>query len=282
MKKKVKIGLLHTTIRLDEKLLIAEGEKQRVEIDVRDVREAIFDPHNATDDYDVVLERCVSTVKGTHALEFFESRGIPTVNTLAVAHVCENKFATSLALERQKVPTPRFTLVFNESKAKEAIEQMGGFPVVLKPISGSWGRMVARVNDADALEALIEQKTILGGPHQHAFYIQQYIQKPGRDIRIVVIGEEVVAAIYRTSDHWVTNTIRGAKPIACQISSDLAHIARQAAHAIGGGILGIDIFEGKDGYVVNEINHTMEFKNVQMATGVNVAEKIIQYCQNVA
>lgn len=276
--KKIRIGLLHTTIRGDEKLIIEAMGRHGVDFEVVDVREQIFDSNNHNFDFNVMLERCVSTVKGTHALEFFTSIGIPTVNSLAVAQVCENKFATSLALVRCWVPTPRFAMVFGEEQAKKAIAGLGGYPVVIKPVSGSWGRLVARVNDEHALEAIIEQKTVLGSPAHHAIYIQQYVEKPGRDIRIHVIGGKVIAAIYRKSSHWITNTARGAEAFPCSINKDLEKIAKMAGDAIGEGIFGIDIFETKDGYMVNEVNHTMEFKNVQRVTGIDVAGKIIEYC----
>lgn len=278
MKKKIKLAILHTTIRADEKLLMEAVDKRGVDLHLVDIREQILDPMARSFNFDVVLERCVSTVKGMHAVEFFESIGIPAVNPLQIAKTCENKFVTSLALVKNRVPTPRFSLVFNEDQAKKAIQNLGGYPVVLKPVSGSWGRLIAKINDAHSLEAVIEQKNVLGGPHHHAFYIQQYIEKPDRDIRIHVIGEKVIAAIYRNSEHWITNTARGAKAVPCTIDSDLAKIAKNAATAIGKGVLGIDIFETKEGYVVNEINHTMEFKNVQRVTGINIAGAIIDYC----
>lgn len=276
--KKIKIGLLHTTIRGDEKLLIEAADRYGVELTVVDVREQVFDPLRHDFDFDVVLERCVSTVKGMHAVEFFESFGIPVINPLNIARVCENKFTTSLALVKNKIPTPEFALVFGESQAKIAIEKIGGYPVVLKPVSGSWGRLVAKISDQDALEAVIEQKTTLGGPHHHAFYIQQYVDKPGRDIRIHVIGGKVIAAIYRQSQHWITNTARGAEALSCSIDKDLESLAKKTGDAIGTGVLGIDIFETKNGYVVNEVNHTMEFKNVQRVTGIDIAGTIIDYC----
>ena len=278
---KIKLGLLHTTIRADEKLLIEAADKREINLHLVDIREQILDPMAHSFNFDVVLERCVSTVKGMHAVEFFESIGIPAVNSLQIARTCENKFASSLALVKNRVPTPRFALVFGEDQAKNAIKDLGGYPVVLKPVSGSWGRLIAKINDANALEAVIEQKTVLGGPHHHAFYIQQYIEKPDRDIRIHVIGGKVIAAIYRESAHWITNTARGAKAIPCAIDSDLVKIAQNAGTAIGKGILGIDIFETKNGYMVNEINHTMEFKNVQRVTGIDVAGAIIDYCLSV-
>lgn len=277
----VRIGLLHTTIRGDEKLLIEAARSRGVSLSLIDVREQIFDPFARRPQVDIVLERCVSTVKGTHAVEFYESLGIPAVNPLSIATVCENKFLTSLALVRHRVPAPRFILAFSEEQSKKAVRALGGYPVVIKPVSGSWGRMVARINDEHALEAILEQKETLGGPHHHAFYIQQYIEKPGRDIRIHVIGGKVVAAIYRASSHWVTNTARGAEALACPIDARLARIAKAAGDAIGKGILGIDVFETKNGYVVNEVNHTMEFKNVQRITGINIAGFIIDYCLSV-
>lgn len=282
MTRKIKIGLLHTTIRLDEKLLVDAAKKHNARVDVIDMREEILDPYHYICHHDIYLERCLSTTKGMHAIEFYESMGIPVINSLKVAETCENKLVTSLSLLKHHVPTPPFLMVFSESEAKKAVEILGGFPIVLKPVSGSWGRLISRINDMDALESIIEQKMVLGGPHQQALYFQKYIDKPGRDIRIVVIGEKVVAAMYRKSDHWITNTARGAEAFSCDIDTDLAKVALKASQAVGGGILGIDIFETPDGYVVNEVNHTMEFKNVQRATGKDVAGEIIQYCAKVS
>lgn len=276
--KKIRIGLLHTTIRGDEKLLIEAMSRHGVDFETVDVREQIFDPNNHNFDFNVMLERCVSTTKGILAAEFFETLGIPVINSISVARICDNKFLTSHILIKAGIPTPDFSLVFNEEMAKIAVSQVGGYPVVLKPISGSWGRLLAKINDDDALEAVIEQKTTLGGPHHHAFYFQKYIEKPGRDIRINVIGGQVAAAIYRQSNHWITNTARGAVALPCKVDKKLQKIAVKAAEAIGEGIFGIDIFETKDGYMVNEVNHTMEFKNVQRVTGIDVAGKIIEYC----
>ncbi len=274
----IRIGLLHSTVRGDEKLLIDAAKRHGVQLLLIDIREQILKYGFLPEKFDVALERSVSTVMGMHAIMFYESNGIPVVNNMAVATICVDKFATSLKLQKNKVPTVPFALTFSEGQTVKAIDSMGGYPVVIKPIVGSWGRLLAKINDQDSLEAVIEQKMVLGTPSHKAFYLQKYIEKPDRDIRVNVIGGNVLCAIYRETKHWITNTARGAQAKPCRVDTELRKICKVASDAVGGGILGIDIFETKTGYLVNEINHTTEFKNVQRTTGVDVAGEIINYC----
>lgn len=272
------LGILHSTIREEEKLILAAAKKRGIEALLVDVREEIFNPEVYKANFDLALERCVSTVKGIYATRFLESLGIPVVNSSSVASVCEDKFLTSVALQKSGVPTPQFALVFSIEQAKEAVEQLGGFPIVLKPNLGSWGRLLAKVNDIDSLEAIIEHKDVLGSPQQKVIYIQKYINKPGRDIRAFVIDNKVICAIYRNSSHWITNTARGGMATNCPLTPDLRSISKKASKAVGGGILAIDIFETENGLSVNEINHTMEFKNSESPTGVCISGAIVDYC----
>lgn len=278
----ITIGLLHTTIRGDEKLILEAAKKRNVEIKLIDVREAILNRKTHKHDFDVVLERCVSTVKGSHATRFFESIGVTVINSSAVASVCEDKFVTSLVLQKAGVPTPDFTMVFNPVQALEAIKQIGGFPVVIKPPLGSWGRLLAKVNDVDALEAILEHKDVLGSPHQKSFYIQKYVKKPGRDIRAFVIDGETICAIYRDSPHWITNTARGGIATNCPVNKEISDISKEASDAVGGGILSMDIFETDEGLQINEINHTTEFKNSEKPTKTSISGAIVDYCVKVA
>jgi [lysine-biosynthesis-protein LysW]--L-2-aminoadipate ligase len=174
------------------------------------------------------------------------------------------------------VPQPQVNVAFTQESAIQAIESMG-YPVVIKPAVGSWGRLISKVNDRDAAEALLEHKTILGSYHHSIFYIQKYIQKKGRDIRSFVVGDKCIAAIYRSSDHWITNTSRGALASNCPLSDELCRISLQAANAVGGGILAIDIFESEQGLLVNEVNYTMEFRNSIEPTGINIPASIVEY-----
>ena len=276
----MRIALIHSTIRGDEKLLLEAARSCGIELIALDARELVLNPLNLRDRFDVVLERCVSTTIGMHIISFFESLGIPTVNSSETARNCVDKFTTSLLLQQNNVPNVPFALAFTEKETLQAVEELGGYPVVIKPTLGSWGRLLAKINDRDALEAVLEQKQVLGSPPHKAFYIQKFVEKPGRDIRVTVVGGKAVCAIYREASHWITNTARGAEAKVCKMNKEIEDISLAAAKAVGGGILGIDLLEENGGFLVNEVNHTVEFKNVQRVTGADVAGAIIEYCKN--
>jgi [lysine-biosynthesis-protein LysW]--L-2-aminoadipate ligase len=142
--------------------------------------------------------------------------------------------------------------------------------------------LLSKINDRDAAETVLEHKTVLGSYHHSIFYIQQYIEKQGRDIRSFVIGDECIAAIYRTSDHWITNTARGARASKCEVSDAVAAISVAAARAVGGGIVAIDLFESDAGLLVNEVNYTMEFRNSIDTTGVDIPQRVANYVVGLA
>jgi [lysine-biosynthesis-protein LysW]--L-2-aminoadipate ligase len=272
-----RVGFLHSVLRLDEKMLLEDlSRRPGVQVVMIDDRDLAFVLGRRAFEVDIILERCINHSRALHALRLFESAGIRCVNTSQVAATCGDKLMTSIALEENGVPQPEVRVAFTSAAALSAIEEMG-YPVVLKPAVGSWGRLLAKVNDRDAAEALLEHKTILGSYHHSIFYIHQYIEKKGRDIRAFVVGDECIAAIYRTSEHWITNTARGGKSGNCPVTPELADIALRGARAVGGGIVALDIFETDGGLLVNEVNYTMEFKNSVAPTGVNIPGKIIDY-----
>ena len=272
------LAIFHSTIRAEEKLLVQAARRRNVQVKLVDIREEIFDPFSYRPDFDLALERSVSTVKGDYAAAFLEKMGRPVVNSLQVARNCEDKFQTSLILAAAGIPCPRFALVFSPLQALEAIKAMGGFPVVLKPPLGSWGRLLAKVNDRDALEALLEHKGVLGSPPHKAFYLQEFIKKPGRDIRAFIVDGQAICAIYRESPHWITNTARGGAARLCPLTDEIRTLCRRVSDAIGGGLLAADLFETDRGLQVNEVNHTMEFRNSEEPTGVSISEAILDYC----
>ena len=272
----MRIGFLHSLIRKDEKLLLDEFRKRNdVQLEMLDDRKLIFDLRSRPD-IDVALERCINHSRAMHGMRLFESVGIRCINTSEVARICGDKILTSLALEESEVPQPELRIAFTEESALEAIEQLG-YPVVLKPAVGSWGRLLSKVNDREAAESILEHKAILGSYHHSIFYVQKYVEKRGRDIRSFVVGDECIAAIHRTSKHWITNTALGGVATGCPVTDELADISLRAAKAVGGGIVAVDIFETADGLLVNEVNYTMEFKNSIDTTGVNIPAKIVDY-----
>lgn len=278
-----KVGILLSRVRVEEKLLIQELEKRGADFDTIDDRQVIYDiQQNGWQQYDVILERCINHSRAHFALLLYRDWGIPTVNTFDVANTCGNKLLTTSALVRAGVPTPRVKVAFTPESALEAIEEMG-YPVVLKPGVGSWGRLLSKINDREAAETVLEHKQVLGSYHHSIYYIQEYIEKRGRDIRAFVIGDETIAAIYRTSPHWITNTARGGAASRCPVTPELNEICLAGAKAVGGGVVALDLFEDAErGLLVNEINYTMEFRNSIDTTGVNIPAKVIDYTLQVA
>ncbi|MDM8527891.1 lysine biosynthesis protein LysX [Anaerolineales bacterium HSG24] len=274
----MKIAILLSRMRVEEKLLIQAFKNRNIDFDIIDDRKIIFDlKQNGWHKYDVVIERCVNHSRALYALRILNDWGIPTVNKYEVALVCGNKLETTSALIRDKIPVPGCKVAFTPESALKAIEELG-YPVVLKPAVGSWGRLLSKVNDRETAEAILEHKQVLGSYHHSIFYIQEYINKPARDIRSFVIGDETVAAIYRYSDHWITNTARGGRSENCPVTPEVHDLSYRAAQAVGGGVLAVDLLETEDGeLLINEVNYTMEFRNSIDTTGVDIPNRVVDY-----
>lgn len=276
----MRVAILCSRVRTEEKLLFEAFERVGTMPERVDERQIAARIGEFTPAYDVVLERSISTSAGLVALQLFEMAGIATVNTFATSSICADKIRTSLALGAAGIAQPHTEIALSEDAALEAIERIG-YPAILKPPVGSWGRLLARINDRHAAEAIIEHKEVLGGVGHNIYYIQEYIDKPERDIRAFVIGTETICAIYRTSPHWITNTARGGVTSNCPITPELSEICERTARAVSGGrggILAIDLLEDPHrGLLVSEVNHTMEFRNSIAPTGIDIAAQIAQY-----
>jgi [lysine-biosynthesis-protein LysW]--L-2-aminoadipate ligase len=275
----MKVGVLYSRVRVEEKLLVQALEARGVDYDLIDVRKITFDlqARDQWRQYDVFLERCVSHSRALAALQILGSWGLRTVNTADVAQLCGDKLNTSLALMAAGVPTPQVQVALTPESGLDAIEAMG-FPVVLKPAVGSWGRLLAKINDREAAEAILEHKATLGSYHHAIFYIQEYIDKPERDLRTFVIGDETICGITRTSAHWITNTARGGTAENCPITPEIDRLSLAAAQAVGGGVVAVDLLESPGGdLLVNEVNYTMEFRNSIEPTGVDIPARIVDY-----
>jgi [lysine-biosynthesis-protein LysW]--L-2-aminoadipate ligase len=224
-----------------------------------------------------VLQRCVSYFRNVHSTVALEATGHRVVNSFACAWICGNKLLGTIELQKHHVPTPRTLLSMSEDSAMRSMEKLG-YPAVLKPVVGSWGRMSALLKDRDAARAVIEDREHMF-PLYQIYYVQEFVSRPPRDIRAFVLGDDTIAAIYRYSmgEEWRTNTARGGRAEACRVTPELNELSLRAARAVGGDFVGVDLMEGPEGLVVHEVNNTTEFKNTVPATGVDIPGMIVDY-----
>lgn len=279
---RLRVGIVYGVLRAEERLLIAALEQRGAVVERLFDRQLRLDLSTPPPRYDVVIERSVSQLRGLHVASVFEAWGVPVVNPTRILEICNDKLRTTALLAAAGIPQPRVVVAFSPEEALAAAEQLG-YPVVIKPPLGSWGRLLARVHSRRTAEELLRHKRALGGFHHGTIYVQEWVPKPGRDIRAFVVGEETICAIYRTSDHWVTNTARGGRASNCPVTPELAELCGRVARALGGGVLAVDVLEHPErGLLVNEVNATMEFRNSIAPTGVDIPGRVADYVLAVA
>jgi len=275
------LGLFYTVIRPEEKWILEAAAERSLTVERLHDEAVTFPLVRNGFQADLVLNRSVSHSRSLYALRFFEHYGVPTVNPYDVVALCGDKVLASLRLEEAGVPTPRTVVALTPAAALKALDEIG-YPAVLKPPIGSWGRLMAKVDDPEEAEQIIEHKSALGSPMHSIFYVQEYVEKPERDLRVFVVGDEIVAAMTRHSKDWRTNAARGAVSTGLKPTPEMAELAMRAVHAVGGGVLAVDLMESPDGLVVHEVNPTPEFRALTTATGVDVAGKIVDFVTEIA
>lgn len=282
----LRLGLLVSYLRAEEKAILQAARDRKIAVTPLFDRELVLDLAAKDADagglhVDVVLDRCVAHSRSGYTLNVMKRWGIPTLNTAEAVRLCDDKAENSLALEAANVPTPRTLLAFDVESAVRACEIVG-YPAVLKPVTGSWGRLLARVNGPEQARSILSQKKDLGSFHHAIFYVQEYIEKPDRDIRAYVVGDQVLAASYRTAKHWVTNAARGAESLPCPITPEIEEMALRACNAVGAKLAGVDLIETPDGYSVIEVNTGGEFKGLMTTTEVDIAGAIVDEAMRAA
>jgi len=276
-----KICIVFDRLRTEEKLLQKKAEELGYETSMIDAKITSFDTDSKPENYkfgDVVLERCVSYYRGLHFTACLEFMDIPVINKFNVANTCGNKMITSMLLKKNNIPTPKTYFSFSAETALENFENVG-YPLVIKPIIGSWGRSVMPVRDKDTAEAIIENRQVTDGPQDRIYYLQEMIDRPPRDIRVITVGDQAVSAMYRkSSGGFKTNIALGADAELCEITKEIEDLCEKTSKAVGGGILGIDLMEDKKrGLVVHEVNNTVEFKGLVKVSKKNIPKEMIDY-----
>jgi len=272
----IRLGFFHSLLRQDEKLLLEELSKQDgIVVEMIDAR--LTELFNcAVEHLDAILLRSVSHNQNYYAAAIFEARGVRCINSFSTVRICGDKLLTALALKKAGIRQPKVWACFGINGGLQCIQQLS-LPVVMKPPVGSWGRLLAKITDTNMAEAVLEHKCTLGSYQHQTIFLQEYVEKNGKDIRAFVVGGKCIAAIYRESSHWITNTAKGGRAVNCPLTSALCSVAEQAATCVKGSVIAIDIFETATGYFVNEINDTMEFKNSIATTGINIPAHIVSY-----
>ena len=276
-----KICIVFDRLRTEEKLLQKNAEELGYETSMVDAKITSFDTDSKPENFefgDVVLERCVSYYRGLHFTACLEFMDIPVINKFDVANTCGNKMITSMLLKKNNIPTPKTYFSFSAETALDNFEKVG-YPLVIKPIIGSWGRSVMPVKDKDTAEAVIENRQVTDGPQDRIYYLQEMIDRPPRDIRVITVGDQAISAMYRkSSGGFKTNIALGADPELCEITREMEDLCQKTSKAVGGGILGIDLMEDKEkGLVVHEVNNTVEFKGLVKVSKRNIPKEMIDY-----
>jgi len=303
----MRVGVLYSRIRKDEKLLLNELRDRGHEVEKIDVRKERFGLESTTaavEELDIAVDRCLSTSRSLYATRFLDSYGVPVVNSPETGDVCADKAKNSLALAEADIPTPATEVAFTKEAALEAIESFG-YPCVLKPVTGSWGRLMAKIDSRNAAEAVLEHKETLGHYEHKVFYVQEFVDKPGRDVRVLAVDGEPVAAMTRSSDHWLTNAAKGGETKSFDLDGRATELVKQASATVGGGMIGVDLMEvgveadadtaeagvdadaerggaGSGEYTVHEVNHTVEFKALDAATDVDVPARVVDWLESKA
>lgn len=276
--------MIYDFVRWEEKAIANAAKRKGIEMRLLDSKDVtLFLDEGYEERFrDIVLQRCVGYFRSLHITAALEARGVPVVNNFNIALTTGNKLLTTLALMREGVPTPKTALSFTSPTALQATEKLG-YPAVLKPVTGSWGRLLALLKDRESAQAILEHREHMF-PLYQVYYLQECIKRPPRDIRSIVIDGRVIAAIYRISspDSWRTNLALGGRAEKCPITKELEDVCSRASEAVGGGILGVDCMEGPDGLIVHEVNNTTEFKNTVPCTGVDIPGFIIDHLVEVA
>jgi [lysine-biosynthesis-protein LysW]---L-2-aminoadipate ligase len=280
------IGVVASRIRYEEKRILEALESARQPYCYIDPRKSWLPIGRANrlpwQDWDVALNREISFTRCRYIARLLDAGRITAVNGLHAIETCGDKCLTSLALEGAGLPTPKTYLAFSPAAALAAMEELG-YPAVIKPLVGSWGSLCARLPDRETAEAILEHRQALANPQQHVFYVQQYIDCAGRDIRLVVIGDAVIGAIQRQGSGWRANTARGAEAIACRPTADAVKLALAAARATKAVFAGVDLVEDRDGRLyVLEVNHCVEFHGLESAVDVDVAGAMVAYARALA
>ncbi len=272
------VTILYDNIRWEEKALLEAGKKNNINVQMVNCKNLALNLEKNPEDYGEVIQRCVSYYRNLHSTAALEGLGVKVINCLNTGIFAGNKLFTHMLLKKFGVPTPDATVASSKEAALEALETQV-FPRVIKPTVGSWGRLISKLNDKESAEGIIESREKMYPIHQ-VHYLEEFVKRPPRDIRAIMVGDKIVAAIYRTSENgnWKTNMALGGIAEPCKVTPEMEEMCIKAKNAVQGDIVGVDLMESDDkGLVVHEVNNTTEYKNTVRVCEVDIPTKMLEY-----
>lgn len=275
----MKLTILVDHPRWEEKRIFEAAKKFGCEVNVLNCFDLKIDLEKLEDhDYgDVILQRCISHYRGLYISVILEQNGFNVINSSIIHTICSNKLLLTSILKKKGIPMPKTYIAFNEEKAIEIISSLG-YRCVIKPLIGSWGRNVIPIVNEINTKQILSLFSQAMSPANCAFYIQELVDRPPRDIRVIIAGDEIISSVYRISrGSWSTNVAQGAYTSKCEINTEIREICEKIMDFLGEGIYAIDILESPKGYLVTEVNSVPEFRGAQMSTDHDIAGKIVEY-----
>jgi [lysine-biosynthesis-protein LysW]--L-2-aminoadipate ligase len=279
----MELTIIYDKLRFEEKELYDKAINKGINTHLIDAKPISFSTDiNQSDSIkgDIFLQRCLSHFRGLYITSCLEYLDYQVINKYDVNEICGNKLRTSLLLAKYKIPSPTTYFTFSAESFKELTHKLG-FPLVLKPLIGSWGRGVFPIRNEETANIILEMREENDSALSRIYYVQEMIKRPPRDIRCIVAGDQIITAIYRYSaeGEWRTNVARGGHTGIAPITNELEDIVIKTATALGdGSILGIDVMEDANkGLVIHEINSNVEFRGASQVSKVNIANSIIEY-----
>ncbi|KPV47190.1 MULTISPECIES: RimK family alpha-L-glutamate ligase [Acidiplasma] len=273
------ISIIYDYINWEEKQIIKKLQEENIEYNIINAKD---EPLNITGKNskigDVAFIRCVSHRRSLYYSAILENQGIRTINSFNIFNITGNKIITSAYLYKNNIPTPESTVSFSKDAAIGVCNSYG-YPVVFKPASGSWGRMVSLIKNDNMAETIFSMNDMVN--ESGVYYIQRYVERPPRDIRAILINHDISAAVYRYSnDGWKTNLYLGGKVEKAALSDYDREIIIKASEIFDAGVIGIDAMESPDGIKIHEINGRVEFKGASRVYGDKIINDVVNFLKS--
>lgn len=285
------LGIVLNRVSFEEKQIILACKELGINVEQIKNEELFLQLNSEKDPHiksDIILQRSLSAVRAVYSTAILETKGYKVINNYNTISISADKLLTTLLFEKYKIPNPRTFAGFTAHSVLNSVEKYLKYPMVTKPILGSWGRMVAKIESYNQLSSIVESKEVMGDLFQKIHYFQEFIDAPQlnpnnpADIRVFYLGGECIAAMgrFRPEKDFRSNIALGGSAKKLEIDSEMVSISKKVAEALQAEMLGVDLMITEKGYVCIEANAVPGFEGIANATGINIGKQIAEYIKN--